>query len=234
MRQSLYLILLLTIALALLSGCIQRAPAKPAETGSTTLTTTTTENSTTTTTTVPTTTQQPWKTAYLNYIKTLDPNGYTAFRLVYVDGDNVPELFVSGSCEAAGSIVCTYNNGTVNSVHLNRLGGCSYVPKSGQIHNFNGNMGYYTATVFRLSNGKFTQLFNGLEIVDIRETTGENGDPVYEEVSSYSIGDRDVTEEEFWNAQAAVFDFDRAEELYEYNSKNMYSRRGIQTVIKNW
>lgn len=232
MRRSLFLVTVLIIALTLLPGCIERSPIQNSETGSTTITTATESTTTTTTTTAPT--QQPWKTAYLNYIKKIDPNEFTEFRLVYVDNDPVPELFASGSCEAAGSLVCTYYNGSLETVHLNRLGGCSYIPKSGLVYNFNGNMGYYNATVYRLSNGKFTQLFDGMEIVEVRDTTDENGDFVYEEVPTYSIKDRNVTEEEFWNAITAVFDINRSQALYEYNSKIMHSRRSIQNVIKNW
>lgn len=181
-----------------------------------------------------------WKSAYINYI---EGRGNTKsncdYRLVYVDSDSIPELFISGSCEAEGSTICTYSGGRVVAEQMSRIGGAYYIPKSGLVYNCNGNSGYYRTVVYRLSNGKFTQLFEGLNTVDAQEIMNENGEYEYIPVSKYFLYDAsgneyEVTEEEYLNASGKYFNTANSEALYRYNDSSMSKYPYIKQQINIW
>ncbi len=138
----------------------------------------------------------PWKTAYLNYIESLGTEKtYSEYTLVYIDSDDIPELFISGSCEASGCTVCSYKSGKVADTYLNRLGGASYIPRQGLVYNFNGNMGYYTVTIYSLSDCGFELLFSATQ----EESCYINEDGEYECTYYINLDNTkvEVTEEEF-------------------------------------
>lgn len=141
-----------------------------------------------------------WKTAYLKYIEK-NKNGYVSYALISVDNDSIPELYLSGNCEAVGDMVCSCKGGKVVEVHLNRTGGGSYIPKGGLVFNFNGNMGYYTANVYKLTSKGFTNIFYGLQ----QERVIDLGDGEYEFEYDFFVGDKLVTEQEFYAAINEVF-----------------------------
>lgn len=151
-----------------------------------------------------------WKNAYLNFLKTVDGE-YDSFALVFVDGDNVPELYMSGSCEATGDCVCTYLDGEVTMQTLNRIGGGWYIAKSGNIINQNGNMGNVYTNVFKLDRNGFTPTFSAHLI----ERPVHLGNNEYKFTYEYSIEGRQVTEEEYNSAVQSAFDFEKAVRLDE-------------------
>jgi hypothetical protein len=173
-----------------------------------------------------------WKMAYLKYIFDLGNAGdlYT-YKLVNVDADGIPELFVHGGDEAAGSIICAYKNGQVVEQHLRRLGGASYIPGSGLVRNCNGNMGNYSTDIYRLGSNGFTELFHGLQEDSYEEIVNEFGEYEYVTISRFYISNgSEVTEEAFLAAQSEIFDFGAAEAFgYEGSSSNK-----IEQQIRNW
>lgn len=167
-----------------------------------------------------------WKNAYLKFIEDNKETGDEEYALVYVDNDNVPELFISGCCEAAGTIVCSYKNGKIVSEHLNRLYGASYIPKSGLIFNFNGNMGYYSANVYKLTGNGFNNIFYGEQQEHVIELENEEYDFEYK----FFIGEEEVSEVEFLNGIAAVFDTSKSKDV----SSGYVSYSKIKQQIKNF
>ena len=187
----------------------------------------------------PTTSLAPWKTAYLNYIEELqDEKAFSAYRLVHVDSDGIPELFISGSCEAAGSIICSYKNGKVIDTHLRRLYGAYYLPESGLVYNCNGNMGYYTTDIYRLSGNGFTLLFNASQEEYIQEYVDEDGNYQVESLYKYYLYDGDtkteVTEEAFNAARTEIFDVETAKPLHPYDDSGLYTYDAFIKHITNW
>ncbi len=176
-----------------------------------------------------------WKTAYLNYIESLkDEKVVSGYSLVYIDSDSIPELFVSGSCEASGCRISSYRNGKLVTKNLSRLGGASYIPKSGLVHNCNGNSGYYTTYIYRLTGSGFIQLFHGLNEVTFELVKNEDGTEETMDVSRYYIFNgstkTEVTEEEFHNAEEKIFNSNASKDL-EYGKHDYNS---IKQIIKNW
>lgn len=150
-----------------------------------------------------------WKKAYLDYIEQIK-NEHFEYALVYIDADDIPELYVSGDCEATGDGVCSYKGGRLIEQRLNRIGGGSYIHKSGLVFNFNGNMGYYTANVYKLTNNGFQNIFYGLQqerIIDI-------GNDQYDIEYDFFVGENNVTEEEFNNAIDTVFNREKSKDLH--------------------
>lgn len=180
-----------------------------------------------------------WKAAYLAYIQSLESEKtLSEYRLVHVDNDGIPELFISGSCEAAGSIICSYKNNKVVSEHLRRLGGATYIPGSGLVHNFNGNMGYYTTHVFELTSSGFTCKFAGLQEETYEEVINEKGETDYLVSCTFYLTDNPnstpVSEEDFRNAEAIVYNQEKAQALYTYNGGNMSNYSEICALINKW
>ncbi len=134
-----------------------------------------------------------WKTAYKNYIYQIDSNEFLSYALVYVDADDVPELFVMGDCEAAGEILCTYADGIVRSQHYGRLYGLSYGSRTGRYIHFNGNMGYYSLSLCTLENGVFKTVISGTQEEDMANYDPSMGDIPY----LYTLEGEPVTEESF-------------------------------------
>jgi hypothetical protein len=56
-------------------------------------------------------TNAAWQTAYLEYLESFEDRDYCSYRLVYVDADQIPELYISGPAEAAGCDVYSYKEG---------------------------------------------------------------------------------------------------------------------------
>lgn len=146
-----------------------------------------------------------WKTAYLDFLK--DKNGeYISFSLVYIDGDDIPELYMNGVSEATGDSISSYKNGKVIEQLLNRTGGGRYIENGGQIFNYNGNFGYYQTHMYQLDNNGFNQTFNAY----LMEHLGDDK-ITYE----YSVEDKLVSKEEYNTAINAVFDIDNSVKLNE-------------------
>ena len=157
-----------------------------------------------------------WKNTYLKYIVD-NKEEFLGYALIYIDDDDVPELYLTGNSEATGDVICSYKNGKFIEQQLNRINGGSYLPKTGLIFNFNGNMGYYTANVYRLNNDGFSEILTGIQ----QERIIEDENCYYYIEYDYYIEKIMVDEEGFYNAIHAVFDTSKSKSFYE--SKVSYS-----------
>lgn len=76
-----------------------------------------------------------WKKAYAEAINA-NTKYYTEFALVYINDDNIPELYMKAKSAKAGDAICFYstdNNATI--FKLSKSGGGSYVEKGGRVYN---------------------------------------------------------------------------------------------------
>lgn len=164
-----------------------------------------TKNTTNTTQTVP-----QWKTAYLNFLEQ-EKNEHLTYALVYIDNDYIPELYLSGNCEAVGDSVCTYKDGAVVEQQLNRIGGGWYIERSGNIINQNGNMGHINTHVYKLEGSTFQLTFQAALTERVEVLDDDNYVLHYE----YSVAEESVSEDEYNAAVNAAFDFENAVRLNE-------------------
>ena len=141
-----------------------------------------------------------------------EKNGeYAVFALVYVDADDIPELYLKGSSEAEGDMVCSFKNGSIIKQQLNRTGGGKYTPRSGDMINQNGNMGHCYTNVYKLNDSGFTKTFNALSVENVEHIGGEEYNFIYE----YFVEDVLVSEAEYNIAVNSAFDFSQAVRLDE-------------------
>ena len=126
---------------------------------------------------------------------------------MYIDEDDIPELYLSGRDEATGDSVCSYRKGAVVEQALHRIGGGWYIEKSGTVINQNGHMGQEHTDVFKLAEEGFVLTFEALSSERISDE--------YRLYFEYSIGDKLVTESEYSAAVEAAVDFENAVRLNE-------------------
>ena len=154
-----------------------------------------------------------WKTAYLDFIESRESVYDFDYRyaLVYVDNDDIPELYAMGVCEADGDLICSYKNGNVIEQHLGRRLGGKYVERSGIVINQNGHMGQYYDNVYKLDQNGFSQILKASYTE--RYVTLENGD--LEIINEYFIDGKAVSEDEYNNAINDAIDLSQTVEFYE-------------------
>ena len=130
------------------------------------------------------------------------------FGLVYIDGDDTPELTVSvGTYHAAGArLICVYDGKLSASDPIGSFGSFGYAEKTGVVvHGYSGS-GVTTVNVSRLVNGELEDLWTGEEAdgsmmgmseeitysSDGKEVSKEEYDRMYEKyvpIKYDSIGD---------------------------------------------
>lgn len=151
---------------------------------------------------------EPWRQAYADYVKKAAKEGYNLFNLIYVDNDDVPELFLGSGIEATGERLCTYRNGKIVEQTLYRTYSTSYIENSGLIQNYYGSQGCYGIEIYKLQNGKFEMLHTAY----IEEGYSEDYGQFY---STYYLDGRDVSKDELDNTIADAFDANKAKVTYE-------------------
>ena len=151
-----------------------------------------------------------WKSAYAALLDD-SREMYQAYALVFVDGDDMPELYLSGVCEAVGDLVCTFRNGKLVEQRLYRIAGGKYVERSGKLINQVGHMGCFYDTAYALGENGFSELLNAY--------TEERNFPIAEDdcytVYKHYVGNTEVTQEEYQSAVNAVMDVESAVSFYD-------------------
>lgn len=198
MRKTLAVLLCLIILCCTVSCNIGDAPS---------------ESESDSTSTTPTTEKQvlsECKAAYLDFLKD-KKKSHRLFSLVYLDNDDIPELYLSGVSEAEGDMICSFKNGVVVYQYLGRIGGGKYVEKSGSIINQNGHMGQYYDNVYKLDENGFSEVLNARYTERYEHIRNEEYNIYYE----YFIDDTAVSEAEYNNAVNTTFDFSKAISFYD-------------------
>ena len=151
-----------------------------------------------------------YKKAYLDFLKDKQES-HRLFALVFIDDDDIPELYLKGASEAEGDMVCSFKNGAVITQQLNRTSGGKYTPRSGDMINQNGNMGRCYTNVYKLNDSGFTKTFNALSVENVEHIGEEEYNFIYE----YFVEDAPVSEAEYNIAVNSAFDFSQAVRLDE-------------------
>lgn len=142
-----------------------------------------------------------WRAAYLEILEANKDHSY--FALVYVDDNDVPELYIMGIDEAEGDRVFSYRNGEMITLHLLRTGGGKYIERGGMIANENGSMGVCYTDIFELDWYGFSRTLYGTTFIRYNFETEKDE-------YSYSIMGEEVSEETFHALVHAEFKFSRA------------------------
>ncbi len=99
-----------------------------------------------------------WKTLYKNYA-TVKRNEYTHFALVYIDDDDIPELYMYGNGK---SHVGAARGNAMIGKNFDSVGGGNYQEKSGKFLNVSVEGNMLVMRVYQLSDA-FYEIFYGRE-----------------------------------------------------------------------
>lgn len=166
-----------------------------------------------------------WQRAYVDYIE-INKDEYSLYALVFIDDDDVPELYMSGLNEATGDGVYSLKHGAIVEQKLGLIGGGSYIYKGGTFANQNGNMGVYYTDVYKLTADGFKKTFSAYKCEKIE--TSENGDSTlsYE----YFVEGKRVDAKNYEDAVSASFNYEKSTSLI----KNAVSYEEILTQIEEY
>ncbi len=187
-----------------------------------------------------------WKQAYIDYINTYgkgrDPYNSEIYKLVNINNDSIPELYIDFNSTAGGSVICTYHNGQIAEQRMWSYG-LSYIEGQNIFCNSGGHMDEYFDEIYSIENGQFVLLARGDygATDNSRVQLDDNGNPIY----NYYWNNTAVSSEtEYssllntaYNTQQATSPFDGAEysstaERYVGNGLCNYSE--IIDAIQNY
>ena len=165
--------------------------------------------------------------AYKKYISEYYPDSGYDFEFIFVDGDDVPELYVDGEMTAAARFLLTYKNGKAEEAAGGNL---SYKEKTGIFemipNHFQTQENY---TVFELKNGKAKEIHYGQVNYN---GSGDENDFTYT-WDKKKVADR----EEFETLHKAAFDAESQTPLNRYDTfseavKALEKKTGYKTDSK--
>ena len=179
-----------------------------------------------------------WQEAYYSIISQSDISvlvsnengsyeGYFSYALIYLDADDIPELFVMGDCEASGERVMSFYDGRVCSLQLGRIG-TAYIENSGLLYSNNGHMDYYPCEITQLREGRFYLVAEGIS----GGLDWEDGMMLDEEgmlIYQYEWEGKRVTQEEYESCIDEIFDRskgERPERWFTFKEMSCYLKTG--------
>ena len=108
-----------------------------------------------------------WKKQYIEYLKNVDSKNYGGCEYIYMINDDIPELMILGSNTAAGNILVTSDNTTIDTKII-ASGKMYYAEKSNELYIESGRQGVYAYTIYKISDGKIQE-----EEVNSYDTSGK-------------------------------------------------------------
>ena len=108
-----------------------------------------------------------WKKQYIEYLKNVDSKNYGGCEYIYMNNDDIPELMILGSNTAAGNILVTSDNTTIDTKII-ASGKMYYAEKSIELYIESGRQGVYAYTIYKISDGKIQE-----EEVNSYDTSGK-------------------------------------------------------------
>ncbi len=167
-----------------------------------------------------------WRRAYLQYIQDEDVNPFVSelfdaeFQLIYVDGDDIPELWICCSNIAAGSLICTFDGKEVNDMFISEYGDLKYIERTGQFYTCGGHMDVYWDGIYVLQNGQFVETAHGDYGAEDNANVqyDRNGRPIY----VYNWDGKKMTEQEYKDALERSFNVTAARDIFDGFSYDYY------------
>lgn len=163
-----------------------------------------------------------WKEAYINHVNehgnTYDSFGHAMeiYKLVNINNDSIPELYINFGTTAGGDVICTYYDGKVVEQPMWNYG-FSYMEGRNIFRDAGGHMDVYHDKIYSIENGQFVLLHEGnYGAADNSHVQFDSdGNPIYD----YYWDGTEVSSEteymnllnEVYNAQQAITPFDGAE-----------------------
>ena len=174
-----------------------------------------------------------WRDIYINYINDKISSGgvngfynneYWTYKLININGDEIPELYIDYGSTADGAVMCSIYNGNIIEQWM-WVYGLSYMEGKNLFMESGGHMDVYWNIIYSIQNGKFVVTNRG-DVGAFNMEYDANGEPVYEYYDvQYDVNDEPIYEY-YWNGTHVA-----SEE--EYNSL-LNSVFDEQNSIKQW
>lgn len=101
-----------------------------------------------------------WKQAYIDYIErklqenNLPEDRGVTYKLVNINNDNIPELYIDWGYTYLGSVICSYSNDSI-AEQIMYVGGFSYIESQNLFCDSGGHMDNYYDNIYYIDNGEF-------------------------------------------------------------------------------
>ena len=163
-----------------------------------------------------------WQEAYIDYINEhrgtdyYRGNALETYKLVNINDDNIPELYISYGTTAGGDVICTYSDDKVIDQTM-WIKGFSYIEGQNIFRDTGGHMDTYHDKIYSIENGQFVLLHGGNSGAATDESIeyDANGYPIFHyywdatEVSSETEYENLLNE--VYDTQQAISPFDGTE-----------------------
>lgn len=109
---------------------------------------------------------ETWQEAYLDFLQKpsatiwVSGSGFEDYSLIYIDDDDIPELYIYTGGAAIGEIIVSFYEGKVRAMERTR-GGIRYIEYAGLLYSNWGNMGFYPCNIYMLEKGEFSEIGTG-------------------------------------------------------------------------
>lgn len=105
-----------------------------------------------------------WKKLYARHLKTIEnlETVYPSGEFIYVNKDNIPELYLKGNCNGAGSLMLTIYKNKVYEYELLQPTDFSYLKKQNRFLISTGRDEAYCEYVAKFSKGKMIGIAGGV------------------------------------------------------------------------
>lgn len=135
-----------------------------------------------------------WQEAYDDFIRKIHvtvwvPDEGFRYSLIYVDADDVPELYIDTGYPISGDIMVSFYEGKIGCVNRER-GGLRYIERGGRLCSWYGATGFYPFNIYMLEKGEFSEIGTGWS----SDYADEQGNVCFD----FFWEDSPVTEEEFY------------------------------------
>ncbi len=168
-----------------------------------------------------------WAAAYLKDIFAGDePTDATECRLIYVNDDTIPEIWMDYGYGYAGAEVYTQKGDGTDCVHFDQ-GYAEWIEKENLLWTSGGHMDEYYDVVYQIQDGEFVSIGSGVYGTSDNSNVqyDEQGYPLYD---CYWNGVK-VTEDEYEKALRSVFDEAKAESSYQ----NIYTYKQCKLLLQS-
>lgn len=146
-----------------------------------------------------------WKQIYSDYVNSLSNSDYYEYALVYVDEDDIPELYMHGKQRPMSSELCWIYNDEVYSQRL-MIDGFRFYERE----NLFMSTGIQTGV-----QGDFVYKINGSEATQVHKGTASR---LIQGQERFTWNGEDVSEDEYNSLRDEAFDFSKAKTVEEFVS----------------
>lgn len=104
--------------------------------------------------------ERAWRDAYSRYLEDINLEEYSEFGFMYVNDDDIPEIWCGGMGEAIGDLYLTYGADGIDELQSSRKT-FHFLERQNLLDNSGGHMGGYFDLIYRINNGKWESVGKG-------------------------------------------------------------------------